>query len=100
MIFNKLCCPQVQGSAYVSSFLWATHNLGLAGNERGTNLLDTGAHFYDTYKTSDGKYMAVGALEPQFYQQLLEGRPTVLYIQGDYQIFMKRVHFKGTGHDW
>ncbi|XP_033634610.1 alpha-methylacyl-CoA racemase-like [Asterias rubens] len=63
----------VQGSAYVSSFLWATHNLGLAGNERGTNLLDTGAHFYDTYKTSDGKYMAVGALEPQFYQQLLEG---------------------------
>ncbi len=63
----------VQGSAYVSSFLWTTHNLGLAGKERGTNMLDTGAHFYDTFKTSDGKYMAVGALEPQFYQQLLEG---------------------------
>ena len=35
--------------------------------------LDTGAHFYDTYETKDGKYMAVGALEPQFYSELLKG---------------------------
>lgn len=35
--------------------------------------LDGGAHFYDTYKTKDGKYMAVGSLEPQFYQQLMKG---------------------------
>jgi alpha-methylacyl-CoA racemase len=41
--------------------------------DRGSNMLDSGAHFYDTYRTSDGKYMSVGALEPQFYQALLEG---------------------------
>ena len=42
-------------------------------NQRGENLLDGGAHFYDTYKTSDGLYMAVGAIEPHFYNQLLIG---------------------------
>ena len=42
-------------------------------DERGTNLLDTGAPFYDTYETADGKYVAVGAIEPQFYAKLLEG---------------------------
>lgn len=36
-------------------------------------MLDSGAPFYDTYQTSDGKYMAVGAIEPQFYRQLLKG---------------------------
>jgi alpha-methylacyl-CoA racemase len=41
--------------------------------ERGSNLLDSGAHFYDVYETSDGRYMAVGAIEPQFYALLLEG---------------------------
>uniref|UniRef100_A0A8C6S6S6 Alpha-methylacyl-CoA racemase n=1 Tax=Neogobius melanostomus TaxID=47308 RepID=A0A8C6S6S6_9GOBI len=39
----------------------------------GQNLLDSGAPFYDTYQTSDGKYMAVGAIEPQFYKELLKG---------------------------
>ncbi|KAF6028965.1 AMACR [Bugula neritina] len=69
-------CNMVQGSAYVSSFLWsslgATYGEGLWGKPRGENLLDSGAPFYDTYKTKDGKYMAVGALEPQFYSILLE----------------------------
>lgn len=41
--------------------------------ERGTNMLDGGAPFYDTYETRDGKFMAVGAIEPQFYAQLLKG---------------------------
>lgn len=36
-------------------------------------MLDSGAPFYDTYQTSDGKYMAVGAIEPQFYRHLLKG---------------------------
>lgn len=40
---------------------------------RGTNMLDGGAPFYDTYETQDGKFMAVGAIEPQFYAQLLKG---------------------------
>ncbi len=35
-------------------------------------LLDTGAHFYETYETSDGKYVSIGSIEPQFYAQLLE----------------------------
>ena len=43
------------------------------GKNRGENFLDTGAHFYDTYKTADGKYLAIGAIEPQFYSALLEG---------------------------
>lgn len=42
--------------------------------ERGTNLLDTGAPFYDTYQTKDGRYVSVGALEPQFYKNLVEGK--------------------------
>ena len=36
-------------------------------------MLDSGAPFYDTYQTSDGKYVAVGSIEPQFYTQLLKG---------------------------
>ena len=40
-------------------------------NARGTNLLDTGAHFYDVYECSDGKYVSIGSIEPQFYAELL-----------------------------
>lgn len=43
------------------------------GRGRGENWLDGGAHFYETYKTKDDKYMAVGAIEPQFYKALLKG---------------------------
>src|SRR5205814_8399928 len=42
-------------------------------DERGTNMLDTGAPFYDTYECADGAYVAVGAIEPQFYAELLDG---------------------------
>ena len=40
-------------------------------DDRGTNLLDTGAHFYDVYETADGKYVSIGSIEPQFYAELL-----------------------------
>jgi alpha-methylacyl-CoA racemase len=40
--------------------------------ERGTNLLDTGAHFYDVYETKDGRYVSIGSIEPQFYAELVE----------------------------
>ncbi|KAL4617274.1 alpha-methylacyl-CoA racemase [Arapaima gigas] len=63
----------VEGAAYVGSFVWKSQNLGLWNRPRGENLLDSGAPFYDTYRTSDGKHVAVGALEPQFYHQLLSG---------------------------
>jgi alpha-methylacyl-CoA racemase len=46
---------------------------GLWQDEVGTNLLDTGAPFYDVYTAADGGYLAVGALEPQFYAALLRG---------------------------
>ncbi|XP_061119285.1 alpha-methylacyl-CoA racemase isoform X1 [Conger conger] len=63
----------VEGAAYVSSFLWKSRAVGLWNRPRGENLLDGGAPFYGTYRTSDGKYMAVGAIEPQFYDLLVQG---------------------------
>ncbi|HEY2577913.1 MAG TPA: CaiB/BaiF CoA-transferase family protein [Streptosporangiaceae bacterium] len=63
----------VDGSALLNSFLYGLLAGGLWEEERGTNLLDGGAPFYDTYETSDGGHVAVGALEPKFYAELLAG---------------------------
>ncbi|XP_040013712.1 alpha-methylacyl-CoA racemase isoform X2 [Xiphias gladius] len=63
----------VEGAAYVGSFVWKSRSIGMWDRSRGENMLDSGAPFYDTYQTSDGKYMAVGAVEPQFYKELLKG---------------------------
>ncbi|XP_048877017.1 alpha-methylacyl-CoA racemase [Brienomyrus brachyistius] len=63
----------VEGAAYLGSFMWKSRSLGLWNRPRGQNLLDSGAPFYDTYRTADGEHVAVGALEPQFYSQLLQG---------------------------
>ncbi|RMF24235.1 MAG: CoA transferase, partial [Deltaproteobacteria bacterium] len=63
----------VDGAANLATFLYGFRAAGLWSCEHGTNLLDTGAPFYDTYETADGKYMAVGAIEPQFYAELLRG---------------------------
>ncbi|KAA8578624.1 alpha-methylacyl-CoA racemase [Etheostoma spectabile] len=63
----------VEGAAYVGSFAWKSRRIGMWDSPRGQNMLDSGAPFYDTYETADGKYMAVGAIEPQFYRQLLTG---------------------------
>ncbi|XP_076742731.1 alpha-methylacyl-CoA racemase isoform X2 [Maylandia zebra] len=62
----------VEGAAYMGSFLWKSRSIGLWNRSRGENMLDSGAPFYDTYQTSDGQFMAVGAIEPQFYKQLLK----------------------------
>lgn len=64
----------VEGSAYMSSWLFTSHDIpGVwEGSGRGTNLLDGGYHAYDTYKTKDGKFMACGSLEPQFYDELIK----------------------------
>ena len=48
------------------------HAMGIHSLDRGTNKLDGGAHFYDTYETRDGKYISIGSIEPQFYAQLLD----------------------------
>ncbi len=63
----------VDGSALLAAFIHGLHNAGVWRDERGVNLLDTGAPFYDTYETSDGRHMAVGALEARFYAELLKG---------------------------
>lgn len=61
----------VDGASSLTSFLYGMRAAGLWTDERGTNLLDTGAPYYDVYETADGKWMAVGALEPQFYAELI-----------------------------
>jgi alpha-methylacyl-CoA racemase len=63
----------VDGVALLSQMTLALTAMGAWGPERGTNLLDGGAPFYDTYACADGGHVAVGALEPQFYAALLEG---------------------------
>jgi alpha-methylacyl-CoA racemase len=63
----------VDGSALLTSFIYGLRARGGWRDERGVNLLDGGAPFYDTYPTADGKFVAVGALEPQFFAALLAG---------------------------
>jgi alpha-methylacyl-CoA racemase len=62
----------VDGSALLMSMMFSFRAMGLWQDKRGVNLLDTGAHFYETYETSDGKWIALGAIEPQFYAALLK----------------------------
>ncbi|MEV4265282.1 CaiB/BaiF CoA-transferase family protein [Kribbella sp. NPDC049584] len=62
----------VDGSAHLTTMLLGALAAGSWRQDRGTNLLDTGAPFYDVYETADGKHLSVGALEPQFYAELIE----------------------------
>jgi alpha-methylacyl-CoA racemase len=63
----------VDGAAQLMWMMYSFHaSGGWKERERGVNLLDGGAHFYDTYETADGRYIAIGAIEPQFYTKLLE----------------------------
>jgi alpha-methylacyl-CoA racemase len=61
----------VDGAATLMSMFWGMSAMGVWNPERGTNLLDTGAHFYDVYECADGKYISLGSIEPQFYAELL-----------------------------
>ncbi len=60
------------GVALLSSMMYGFKAAGTWSNQRGENLLDGGAHFYDTYACADGKYVAIGAIEPQFYALLIQ----------------------------
>jgi len=62
----------VDGSALQTVLVHGLLASGMWSDERGVNMLDGGAPFYDVYETSDGKYMAVGAIEPQFFARLVE----------------------------
>ena len=52
--------------------MWAFRAMGMWTDERGVNMLDTGAPYYDTYTCADGRYVSVGAIEPQFFAELLD----------------------------
>ncbi len=61
----------VDGAASLMTMTYTLRAAGIWNEQRGTNLLDTGAHFYEVYKTADGGFIGVGAIEPQFYAELL-----------------------------
>jgi len=72
----------VDGAAVLMSMFWAFKAIGMHDeNAPGTNLLDTGAHFYDVYRCSDGTYISLGSIEPQFYAELLR----LTGLEGDEQ---------------
>jgi alpha-methylacyl-CoA racemase len=60
------------GTALLSAMMYGFRAGGRLSDERGANLLDGGAHFYDTYACADGRFIALGAIEPQFYAELLQ----------------------------
>ncbi|MCZ6869566.1 MAG: CaiB/BaiF CoA-transferase family protein [Gammaproteobacteria bacterium] len=62
----------VDGTAALMAMFFSMGAGGGFNDERGTNMLDSGAHFYDTYETKDGKFVCVGSIEPQFYALLVE----------------------------
>ena len=62
----------VDGVAALMASIYAGMQQGFWSDKRGENLLDSGAAFYDVYETSDGKYVSIGALEPQFYKELID----------------------------
>jgi len=62
----------VEGSALLTAGMHGLKNIGLWSRGRGENMLDGGAPFYDTYETSDGKYVAVGAIEERFWGDLVK----------------------------
>jgi alpha-methylacyl-CoA racemase len=61
----------VDGAASLMTMFYGLRAAGLWTDDRASNFLDSGAHYYDTYETADGKWISVGSIEPQFYQLLL-----------------------------
>jgi alpha-methylacyl-CoA racemase len=62
----------IDGAATLMASTFAASQAGFWREERGTNFLDGGAHFYEVYETADGRYISLGSIEPQFYAALLE----------------------------
>jgi alpha-methylacyl-CoA racemase len=62
----------IDGAANLMAMFWGFRAMGIWSPERGTNLLDTGAHFYDVYECADGGFVSIGSIEPQFYAELLK----------------------------
>ncbi len=64
-------CAMTDGSAVLATMIWSLRATGRWNDARGTNFLDTGAHFYDCYGTADGKFISIAPVEPQFYAELI-----------------------------
>ena len=65
-------CAMSDGAASLMAMFYGMKGAGIWKEERRSNLLDGGAHFYDTYQCSDGRWVSIGSIEPQFYALLLE----------------------------
>jgi alpha-methylacyl-CoA racemase len=72
-------CAMTDGSALLSAMTWGYYATGEWRDERGVNLFDTGAHFYDTYECSDGQFISLACIEPKFYALLRQK----LALEGD-----------------
>jgi alpha-methylacyl-CoA racemase len=66
-------CAMTDGAASLMGMFYGMRAGGMWNDNRGDNLLDGGAHFYDTYECADGKWLAIGAIEPQFHAVLMKG---------------------------
>jgi alpha-methylacyl-CoA racemase len=64
-------CAMTDGSALLATMIWSLRAGGRWQDKRGSNFLDTGAHYYECYETADGKFIAVAPVEPQFYKDLI-----------------------------
>jgi alpha-methylacyl-CoA racemase len=62
----------VDGAAYLLAGIYGLYSQGSWADERGVNFVDSGAPWYDVYKTKDGKWLSVGAIEKRFYEELVE----------------------------
>lgn len=63
-------CAMTEGASVLMGMIWGFRGMGAWKDERGVNMLDTGAHFYDTFECADGKFISIGSIEPQFYALL------------------------------
>lgn len=61
----------VDGAAVLMTMFHALGAMGMWQPERGTNMIDSGSHYYDVYETADSKYVSLGSIEPQFYAEML-----------------------------
>lgn len=62
----------VDGALSLMTSIYGMHASGMHKDVRGSNILDSGSHFYNTYETSDGRYISIGSIETKFYDELLE----------------------------
>ena len=65
-------CAMTDGAASLMTMFYGMLADGRWREERGTNAIDTGSHFYNVYETKDGKYVSIGSIEPKFYTELIE----------------------------